>query len=668
MIKEYQIGINRKVNFDNFSEKEYDILTILSKKYWTVTRAETIRLSNAVYRLVLMKPGDHIRQNFNLQREVVVVFSPYDSFEPRSIDAIEYLNVQELRLEEICSFIVSKDNGIDSKISLIVKGMKEPRVIIPFSYNEVIEHAEDSEYTINKMRECFYSRDLFDIQDALRKDVYFFGRNDLVHDLINRHLTDQSSGIFGLRKTGKTSILYGVQRGLNKKKSISVIIDCQTLHMKSYKMALYSIMFELNKEGKVKSGTLHSQEDYNDDNFVMDYFLEDIEAIHKKTKKKILLIFDEIENITFDTSLSEAWRSGEDFICFWQIIRSSYQKSYLKAFTYLITGTNPRCVEVPSIKKTDNPIYLQFKPIYIPAFEYSQTHEMIDRLGGYMGLVFDEHVCSLLVKDFGGHPMLIRQMCSYVHHNTSKKRPCKIIDVDYNQLKKKFLEEESGFMKYATMMLEVLENWYKDEYDMLVWLSIDDIDTFKGLADSNPLYIDHLLKYGIIFQHDDGYYFRMEALKDYLRNKNKYKRLHLTNEDKQDEISKRRNSLEPALRKMVRRQLKVTFGEDKAKKEVIKELYSAKDVKKNMSEDYADFFKAEKHKIYLSSLFNLMTKNWEACFRNIFNCDVEVFKAKSTIINVTRKADAHAAIISDADFTAFRGAMEWFEKMVADYE
>lgn len=668
MANDFQYGINKKVNLDGFTDKEIEILKILSKKYWQVTRAESTRIPSGVYRLVLMKPGEYIKQNFNLQREVVLVFSPYENFEPRSFDAIEYLNAQELRLEEICSLIVSKDQKIDAKINLIIKGQKESRVFIPFSYNEVLEQSDDLEYLINKMRECFYSRDLFDIQDALKKDIYFFGRNDLVHDLINRHLTDQNAGIFGLRKTGKTSILYGVERGLDKKKSISIIIDCQTLHLKSYKMALYSIISGLNRESKVKTLLLHSKVEYEDDNFVMDYFLEDIEQIKKKTKKKILLIFDEIENITFDTSVSESWKSGRDFIRFWQIIRSCCQNSQLKAFTYLITGTNPRCVEVPSINKTDNPIFYQFNPIYIPSFKFDQTKEMLDRLGGYMGLQFDEEVCVNLVNDFGGHPLLIRQMCSYIHKNTTKKRPYKVISVDYNRLKKKFLYEESGFMKYAAMVLEVLENWYKDEYDMLLWLSVGDHETFAGLAKDNPLYIDHLLKYGIIFEHDGNYYFKMEALKEYLEHKNQYKRLHLTNDEKQAEISKRRNSLEPSLRNIVRRQLKITLGEEKAKEEVIKELYTAKEQKKYKSEDYKNFFKAENHKIYFSSLINLMNKNWEECFRNIFNCDVETFKAKSLLINTTRKADAHAAIISDADFTAFRGAMEWFEEIVADYE
>ena len=92
-----------------------------------------------------MKPSPSITNAFNLHREIVVAFSPYDSFEPRSIDAIEYLNIQELRLEEICSVLISKDNDVEQKVSTILKSNQEARVIIPFSYSEIIKNIKNKD-------------------------------------------------------------------------------------------------------------------------------------------------------------------------------------------------------------------------------------------------------------------------------------------------------------------------------------------------------------------------------------------------------------------------------------------------------------------------------------------------------------------------------------------
>ncbi len=292
---------------------------------------------------------------------------------------------------------------------------------------------------------------------------------------------------------------------------------------------------------------------------------------------------------------------------------------------------------------------------------------MVDKLGGYIGLKFEDVVCGKLIEDFGGHPLLMRQMCSYIHKQVKDKRPFKVTKTNYEILKQRFYNDEQGFSKYAQMVLEVLENWYQDEFQMLSWLSIGDVDTFKGLAESSPGYVAHLINYEIIEKSADDYGFKIEALKLFLSNRNKYKRLNLTNEDKQAEISKRRNAIEPQLRKIVKSQLKASLNETEAKKKVIVELYGAKEITNKSSINYAEFFEPTKHKIYLNTLFELIRKNWEHSFRNVFDTTVEIFVAKATLINHFRQPDAHAAKISNADFQSFRGAMEWLEEKISDY-
>lgn len=669
METEFTPGIRNRSDLRAFSEEEIKIINFLYSRDWFITRADNIQIAQSNYKLLLMKPSPLIKNAFNLHREIVVAFSPYESFEPRSIDAIEYLDLQELRLEEICSILISKDKDVESKVNTILKTNEEARVIIPFSYDEILKNIEDPEYLINKLRKNFYSRDLFGIQDPLKKDLYFFGRRDLIHTLINKHLSSENSGIFGLRKTGKTSILYSIERALDRKKSASIFIDCQTLHLKSWNAALYFIIQELQKKYQIKKSDLKLFDDYANEQFAADHFAEDIKTIYRKNNKRsILIVFDEIENITFDTSLSSNWKNGVDFIKFWQVLRSTFQKFRVEnIFTYLITGTNPRCIEKSTIDKIDNPIFAQFQPIYIPPFDYVQTKEMLDKLGGYIGLRFDDRACSKLVDDFGGHPLLMRQMCSFIHKSVDQARPFTINKTHYDSLKQQFYADENGFVKYAQMVLEVLENWYPDEFQMLTWLSINEIETFKELAELSPEYISHLINYGIIEKSESNYSFKIEALKLYLSNKNKYKRLNLSNDEKQAEISKRRNIIEPRLRKIVRTQLRALLGEDDAKKKIIAEIYGNKEVNKYTHLNYSDFFDANKHNIYLNNLFELIRKNWEVGFKNIFDTNVEVFNAKTILINHYRKSDAHAAKISDSDFQSFRGAMEWLEEKTNEY-
>ena len=54
----------------------------------------------------------------------------------------------------------------------------------------------------------FSGRDLFEYSSPLRTENYFFGREDIINELMQAKYTYQNCGIFGLRKIGKTSILY----------------------------------------------------------------------------------------------------------------------------------------------------------------------------------------------------------------------------------------------------------------------------------------------------------------------------------------------------------------------------------------------------------------------------------------------------------------------------
>lgn len=664
----FQPGIIQRANVGILDAQEQSLLKIFTQTYWKATRIEKVQSSGSLYKVALLKPSPEISKAFNIVREMAVVFSPYEKLEPRTLDAIDLLQIPDLRIEEICFFLVSRDENVELSLSEMIKSNQESRIIVPFSYIELedISPNEKDNYVLSKMRKLFYSRDLFGIQDPLKKELFFFGRQTIISDLVNKHLCNENSGLFGLRKTGKTSILYGVERALDRKKSISLFIDCQTLHNKEWNMALFYIISQLQKELRFsKSGKVHSMEDYQNESFAAEYFEDDLILLHSYGKKKILLIFDEIENITFDTSITEFWKTGEAFIKFWQVIRSTYQRNQNGDFSYLITGTNPRCIETPSIKNVDNPIFSQIRPYYIPPFDYKQTKEMIDKLGGYMGLNFMEEVCTHLEEDFGGHPLLMRQMCSFIHKKVGFQRPYTIVKADYELYKEAFYKEDTGFPQYAKMVLDVLSNWYNDEYQMLLWLAQKDIETFNGLAHLSPLYISHLINYGIIIEHNGSYSFKIEALADYLLSTQHYTKLHLNNNEKQQEICERRNKMEPMLRRLVRNQLRASFGEDEAKKIVIKEIYGMKECDKYRNMEYSVFFDSSKHPIYLNTLFEIMRKNWNV-FHNVFGCDIAEFSAKATLINKYRKTDAHATEMSDSDFQLFRGAMGWIENILSD--
>lgn len=660
-------GINDKAMTEKLSPEDLRIVDLLSRKYWYVTRIEQHTYGTNSCHVVFMKPVEYVTQNFNIRRELILIMSPYSTFEPRTLDVLDTLDVQQLRLEEICCIIVSHDPNIENVIRQYQKSNKESRVFVPFFYEE-LQIDENDEFVINRMRTYFYARDLFGIQDALKKELYFFGRGELIQELVNKHDNLENAGIFGLRKTGKTSILYGVQRTLNKKGSISSFIDCQVLHLMPWNLALRTIIQKLVEENGLKQKLIaQNNEKYNNEAEVYPAFENDMRNVLSAAKKNILLIFDEIENITPDTSATASWNKGESFLKFWQVIRSFFQSQYGKyRYTYLIAGTNPRCIEMPKVNNVDNPLFSQFMPSYIQPFDYSKTAEMLDQLGGYMGIRFSPEVITHIEEDFGGHPLLIRQVCSYIHRNTTLNRPVVINKAEYLEYKKNFYQDQAGFSVYAKMILQVLMDWYPDEYQMLQWLALGDISSFKEFSQDNE-FINHLRNYGIIGRDStkNEYHFRIEALKNFLLDINKYKHPALSEEDKIKEICSRRVVIEKKLRRLVKRQLKSTLGETMAKEEIIRALYGPHEIGHKSNNPYAEFFDPNKHDIYLDTLFKIIERQY-GLFENLFGLPKHEFDPKASILNQLRRIDAHSKKVEDSDFQTFRGIASWFEGVLAD--
>ena len=657
-------GINPMVNLHQFKEDEKQIIRTLAKTFYVTNGGNEIRLgATSKYRYCLVKPTDLFGEKFNLRREMVVIFSDYSKFEPRTFDAIAEVfnkNKQEFRIDKVCSIIISKDNNVCEEVSQILKSDVEMQVVVPFCYEEL--YTGDKTILITKrFQQFFYERDLFAFESPLKKDIYFFGRREYVHELISRHNSAENSGVFGLRRSGKTSVLQAVERAAEYSNIDCVFIDCQNIyHFTWYKALHYVIVAIKEKQGS----TVDVQEEkYTEDN-ANAQFINDLYTILNKLNHDILLLFDEIEQITPKLGMKENWKEGDDFVKFWQTIRSCFHK-WGARFTFIIAGTNPSAIEQVSINKHDNPLFNQLKfDTYLPPFDFDSTKEMVNKLGTYMGISFDNTVCAKLTQDFGGHPYLIRHFCSALNSYIMEERiekPISVTNAIYNKVMPIFSEKSAD--NYCRFILGVLIDYYPEENKFLEKLALGNIKDYSREV-YDPQMIAHLLGYGIIENNHGVLGFKIEVLKNYLSRKYAYHRQNMTNEEKWAEISERRNQVEPKIRIIVKNQLKAKYGNG-AKQKV---LYSMReDIRGKYSVlQYNDLFNPKKCEIYFLQLGNLIENNWEECFKNVFTKNKPTIKSYFTIINNLR-AECHAAEVTDSEMDGFRGVMSMLEKECQNY-
>ena len=642
-----------------FSSKESAIAKYWGNE-WYITNAGSVRIGQSDYKYFLIRPTAAYEEALGLSREVVVVLCSYEIFEPRTMEAFEevYGRFHKNRLERICYVLISADEKIEAHLSMCLSN-QESQVIIPFSYDGLDENRGNANYIRNQFRKFFYSRDLFDFSEPLKKDFYFFGRNELTVTIIKKHQANQNFGLFGLRKTGKTSIIYDVIRKLPLLDSIGIFIDCQdtSFNFRRWNSALYYVLLRAYEEAGIPLNTQESQFTETDAAFL---FEKAIAKLSKSTNKRVLLLFDEIENITFDKSGVSHWCDGLDFMYFWQSVRAAFQHT-TNVFTFCILGTNPRCVEEHFIKGKENPIFKAFSPQYIPGFDQERTREMVRKLGRLMGLKFDEGIYTRLVEDYGGHPFLIRQVCSAIARKYPD-RPVQIDRIKYNAVRDEYNRES----EYFGMLLDVLTQFYNDEYEMLNMLASGDMETFRYYAEQDYSMVKHLIGYGIVQKTDEYYDFKIDAIRDYLLRNQRRKALVKTPEEKWAYVCSQRNALETKLRRVVRVILRIAYkSETDAKEMVIRKIYGG-EARKYATYSYADLFDSRKSNIYLKHLKDLINANWDY-FKDFWS-NQELFIGAMDILNKQGRFDAHATVPEDDEIMLINAALSTIEKGITKFD
>ncbi|WP_350015502.1 ATP-binding protein [Rhodanobacter sp. IGA1.0] len=656
-------GHHKQFLMNRFNDEEQRILRGLEKSWYLTNSGESVYAAQSKYDYFLMKPTPRTSEMFNIEREIICVFSDYSNFESRSLDIFDKVisRLPKMRTESVCEILISRAPQVEEKVDKMLKSDPEHPIVIPFTYEELL-HGDVGSTVENRFRKHFYTRDLFSFLSPLKKDTYFFGRSNLINEIVNRFHSGEHTSLFGLRKSGKTSIVYAIERRLESTGDSVLSIDCESpsIHLLRWYELLEKVvnMYQQVRDSKVKVVT----RDRYEEKMAADSFEADMLRIHASKKAaSTLFIFDEIERLTPGTASSLHWKDGSDFIYFWQTLRGFYQR-HPEVFSYMVVGTNPSCIESPMLAGHENPIYASIPSQYVPPFTVEQVGQMVSRLGDYMGLRFDSMLYSKLTEDFGGHPFLIRQMCSAVNQQASQIRPVTIDKALYQKAKVEF---QLGSLEYLEMMVYVLSEWYPDEYEMLRYLAQGDMESFESFARDHPSYTRHLIGYGLIQKGAGGYSFNLESLADVLRAKHAMERLNLTAEEKLAEVSGRRIAIEKKLRTSIKNSLHANFGAADGAARVIASVPDNRK-EKLKSLNLQELLDKDKSPLFFLELVGVIRREWEV-LKNVLEIDKTKLVVMLEEINEKGRPDAHAKSLSQDDFAQLRLYFSKLEALLIDW-
>ncbi len=214
------------------------------------------------------------------------------------------------------------------------------------------------------------------------------------------------------------------------------------------------------------------------------------------------------------------------------------------------------------------------------------------------------------------------------------------------------------------MIVEVLREWYPDEYEMLKFLAQGDMESFNEFASDSPVFTKHLIGYGLVQCSDNGYAFNIESLKEFLANQHQYERINLTDGEKVEEIGRRRNSLEKQLRAVLRSDMMFAYG-NRGKDKVVASLPEARR-EKIKDQSLEALLSKDSSPLYFSDLVNIVNREWEAV-KNAFGMDKNKVVFMLEEINRIGRPDAHAKSIEKDDFDQLRLYFKKLESVLGDW-
>ena len=456
-----------------------------------ITYAEKKELNNTVLFSYMIKPEPFMKDAFGLEKEILLVYSPFDTLEARALQAANmlfktfpYMN----RIDTLNFFMVSKDDNILNYAGIMSFSEEESRSIVPFLYEELRANVSDSWYIRKVLKRNFYDVDLFGYMLPLRDESSFFGRQQIAARYIDAIKRCENRGIFGLRKTGKTSFLFKIDRIIREQHLGFVFFyDCKS---PSYRKLHWNELLGEICNNIAKRLRIPIRKEYDEKNIIKSFRY--VVKTASDRNQKIIIMFDEIEYISFKSPLDAHWKT--EFIDFWQTIWSV--QSLHRNLVFILSGVNPSAIETDTINGVQNPLFSIVQSEYLHGLTEDESKNMIRTLGRRMGLKFDVDAVKLLYDQFNGHPMLIRLACSYINrqYGNDANRPVTIKGSDIKSMQNDIDVELAYYFKHV---VSEIQKFYPEEYEMFELLASGQTADFIELSAITE-YTKHLYSYGLI--------------------------------------------------------------------------------------------------------------------------------------------------------------------------
>lgn len=156
--------------------------------HFNVNYARRIRAAGTTVSAYLIGPDSKISQTFGFTDELLLVLSEFPNVQARSMQAIEQIYSEQpfkARANPLVYILVSEASDVTEYVSTYLMDHPQSRTPIPINWYEIVNKNSDAWYLRNTLSKFLFARDLFDYKLPLDEDLYFFGRTQIVSELLD---------------------------------------------------------------------------------------------------------------------------------------------------------------------------------------------------------------------------------------------------------------------------------------------------------------------------------------------------------------------------------------------------------------------------------------------------------------------------------------------------
>jgi len=454
-----------------------------------VSFARRRRAANTEVSFYILRPEKWVQEAFGLEWEISLFMFDFDRLQARSFQAIDQIlsdDPAKNRVDPSVVLVVAPQKDIHTWAGEYLSINPQHRMYAFFNTIELTESSADQWFVRNKLASQLFSRDLFDYKLPIAEDFLFFGRDKLVAGVIDGLSRSENRGLFGLRKIGKTSVIFKVQRiWQQNRKGPFIYYDCKLPEIRRLRWDefLRKIIGDLALALGRKARAPTTE------------FSDNLIALARtiSERERAVIVFDEIEYISPISKLDLHW--SEDFVSFWQTLWSVQSKQ--RSISFLIAAVNPYVTEQALFSGVQNPMFELFTSEYVHGLQQADVRSMLRFFGKRMGLTFDHDAAQYLVDAYGGHPKLIRTVGSLIHADLLSKGLNRPITITVEKIKEIENVRDFEISNYCQHIISELKEFYPEEYEMAELLACGDERSFNALAEE-PAWTAHLRGYGLI--------------------------------------------------------------------------------------------------------------------------------------------------------------------------